>query len=242
MYLVSALLPLYVLGTRRVGRVPLNPAHTPIPDLDSSLSSVPDGVASTHVDLDTAVVMAISIRSDLTMTPTSTPLNATPSLYYVGDPTPTVAALPLPHVKNRLVLCSAVTYETDVIRPNLSSQECVQYGAVLDAISFGVESDIDLPPIRAHGAQVAFATSGVEELPKLLHDHELGVRIPVIICLHLLLHLAPYAAYAANRIPPPSLFQRWKIQPDRGVCHPLTPFHIPLYLAKLQQRYHLHVI
>ena len=121
----------------------------------------------------------------------------------------------------------------DVIHPDLFCQWGVQPVAVLNEMSFGVEADTYLPPVITHGAQVAFMTSGVEKLPKLLHDHYLGVRLPIILSLHIPLHLSRSAVYAAIRIPLLVLFFCRKLHPDGSGCHPLEPFHMLLQLSKI---------
>ena len=91
-------------------------------------------------------------------------------MYSSGDPTSAAAALLLPCVKSQLLLCPEVTYEPDVILPDLSFQRLVQPGEVTDEHSFTVEVDTYLPTIRSHGEQVAFVTIRVEEPPKLLRE------------------------------------------------------------------------
>ena len=123
--------------------------------------------------------------------------------------------------------------EVYVVRPYLSPQWGMQPGAVPNSLSFGLEEDTDIPPIGTYWAQVAFTIIGVEKLPKLLHDNYLGVRLPIILSLHIPLHLSRSAVYAAIRIPLLVLFFCRKLHPDGSGCHPLEPFHMLLQLSKI---------
>ena len=80
MRLVSALLPLSVLGIVRVGKLPLTPAHTPVINVASVLSSIPVTLVSTPVTLAVAVIVDISIGAALSMTSTYTLLAVPPGL------------------------------------------------------------------------------------------------------------------------------------------------------------------
>ena len=117
--------------------------------------------------LDATVVMSISVRDSLSMNPASAPLAVPPSLSSVGALTSAAAAILLPCVKTQLVTCLAVPDEANEIRPNSSSQGSVRPGAFPNTLSFGVKSYTYVPPIRDHGAPVAFVTSGVEIFPNL---------------------------------------------------------------------------
>ena len=225
-----------------IGRLPMTPVRTLVPVLTSVLLSVPADMASDPMTLAADVVMTISTRAPLSVTPASTPMSIPPGLSSVGAPTSRVAALMLPRVETLLVTHPAVPDEADIIRPDFSSQGGVQPVSVLYALLFGVEADTYLPPIRAHGSHMAFATSRVEEPPKLLHDPDLGVYIPVLLCLHLPLCLDRSAASSNIRIPPPVLFHHRKLHPDRGGYHQLALFNTLLYLADLRQCSRLHVI
>ena len=95
MCLVSALMPLYVLGMVGVGRVTLTHTRTPVPDLAYVLTAM----ASAPVALSAVVVMDISLVSTLSMTLASDLLTVQTSVSFIGCPNYSAAALPLLRVK-----------------------------------------------------------------------------------------------------------------------------------------------
>ena len=92
-------------------------------------------------------------------------------------------------------------------------------GAGPEALSFLVEQDAYIPPTRTYGAQVSLLTCRVEKFSEILHDPELRVRLPVILCLYVPLYLAWTAATASIQIPPPVLIGCQKLHPDEGGCN-----------------------
>ena len=105
-----------------------------------------------------------------------------------------------------------------------------------------METDAYISPIGTYGAQVALPTFWVEKFTKFIHDPDLRVRIPVIFCLHLPLHMAWNAAAATLRLPPLVLLGFHKFYQYGGVCNTLDPFHYPPKLFELQQVSCIHVV
>ena len=183
--LVYALLLLSILGVGGVVGVLFTTMHPPVSDVVSVLSSVPAAMDSIPATLSPAVIVAISIKAVLSMTSESALLFLPPGLSQVLVPISAAAALLILHVRSCLISFPEVTKKGDLIYSNLCSWGGVQSGAVLCELSCGVEPDVNISPIKTHGAQAALLAYVVEEFPKFLHAPDIGVRLLVFLCLRL---------------------------------------------------------
>ena len=150
--LVSALMPMYLLGMVRVVELPLTPVCYPVPLVAFVLSYLPAAMASSLVNLAAAVIVDTSIKAYLSMNSASNLMAVLPGISQVIIPTSTTASLPLLCVNPRLISHPEVPNKSDLICPNLSYQGGLRYGIVLFSLSFGVVPDTNIPPARVHGS------------------------------------------------------------------------------------------
>ena len=103
--LVDVLFLISVLGMGGVGWIPLTPAHTPIPAVESVLYYVFATVVSAPVTLAVAVIMAIygARLASLSINSASSPLVRPHSMSHVGVPTSTNLYLPLLRVRYHII-------------------------------------------------------------------------------------------------------------------------------------------